>query len=286
MIKAFKAFTALSVGVALSGCGGTTPASDSAASAESPIKVDNRIEHVHNVTVLDDRALLLGTHAGLWRQDAPGEAMTPVGEPFDVMGFTTTPYGWLASGHPAGGGGPSDLGLLESVDEGRSWTAVSLSGQVDFHRLTQSNKTVLGANSGDGRLWSSKDRGETWRTLGPAPFDIALDPQDPRRVVGTTPQGLVVSKDRGQTWRTTSTQPALAVLGWGETGLYGVSVDGVAYSSADSGMTWESRGTVQGQPEAISVGRTSMAVIAAGTLWESTDGGRTFDARITGIPQH
>lgn len=283
-----KAFTALSVGigVALSGCAPSTSASEPSASTESPIEIDNRIEHVHNVTVLDDQALLLGTHEGLWRQDAPGEAMTPVGEPFDVMGFTTTPYGWLASGHPAGGDGPSDLGLLESADEGSSWTPVSLSGQVDFHRLTQSKQTVLGANSGDGQLWTSEDRGRTWQTLGQAPFDIALDPQDPRRVVGTTPDGLVVSQDGGRTWRTTSTEPVMAVLGWGEAGLYGVSVDGAVYSSADSGMTWESRGMVKGQPAAMSVGRTSMAVIAAETVWESTDGGRSFDARIAGIPQH
>lgn len=285
MIKKLAALS-VGVGVALSGCGPSTSASGPASVAGSPIEVDNRIEHVHNVTVLEDQALLLGTHEGLWRQDAPGGAMTPVGGPFDVMGFTTTPNGWLASGHPAGGSGPSDLGLLESVDEGSSWTTVSLAGQVDFHRLTQSKRTLLGANSGDGRLWRSGDRGRTWQTLGPSPFDIALDPQDPRRVVGTTPQGLVVSEDRGRTWRTTSTDPLLAVLGWGGAGLYGVSVDGVVNWSADSGMTWESRGTLGGQPDAMSVGRTSIAVIAAGTVWESTDGGRSFDARITGIPQH
>jgi hypothetical protein len=50
-------------------------------------------------------------------------------EAFDVMGFTKNGDRWLASGHPAAGStAPGDLGLLESTDEGVTWSPVALSG--------------------------------------------------------------------------------------------------------------------------------------------------------------
>ena len=37
---------------------------------------------------------------------------------------------------------------------------------MDFHRITTSDDSILGVNSGDGLLWRSQDAGRTWQTLG------------------------------------------------------------------------------------------------------------------------
>ena len=268
------------------------PARSPSASASDSRAVDpvqaKGVEHIHNLSLLEDGTLLVGTHEGLWRQGAPGEDLESVGEPFDVMGFALDGDTWIASGHPEeGAAGPADLGLLRSADQGRSWDVVALSGQVDFHRLVQSKNTILGANSGDGLLWRSTDNGESWKTLGTAPFDIALDPADPRRVVGTTAEGLVVSEDGGKRWdRKPAPGRPIALLAWSGETLYGVDVSGAVQRSLDAGGSWEALGDVKGAPEALAATGDTVAVLADGTVWVSRDAGQVFEATIDGPPQH
>ncbi len=157
--------------VLLTACtsGGADPESGSAPSAGAP-----EIGHVHAVAVDPaDDALLLATHAGLFR---------------------------VADGQPACVDLPQPMGLIESTDGGSTWSPVSRQGRSDFHALTASSAGVLGY---DGSLLRSSD-GRAWEQLAipDEPHALAashLDQQRRRgllgrgREQGSAPHAVVIS---------------------------------------------------------------------------------------------
>ena len=261
------------------------PQSTASSVAAAPVKAPAEVQHVHNLAFAKDD-LLLGTHEGLYRQ-APGQQPKRVSEPFDVMGFTNASKRWLASGHPGPGmSAPADLGLLASDDEGRTWQSVSLSGEVDFHRLTTSGRTILGVNSGDGLLWRSTDGGASWETSDVSLYDVALDPGDPELAVATTPDGPQSSTDGGRTWNPVAGAPLIALLAWHEDALVGVTPEGRVHTSTDGGRAWAAAGSVDGDPVAMAAQGDDVALLAGDTVWQSTDGGESFQPRITDLAGH
>lgn len=293
--------------LALAGCGTTAPtsatssapapaasstaASGSAAPSGAPVAaVDVKgagWAHVHNLAYVGDGNLLLGTHEGLYQQ-APGQQPALLSEtPFDVMGLAYDGTRWLASGHPGKDEDlPADLGLRTSPD-GRTWTTVSLLGEVDFHRLTAAGSTILGVSAHDGALLRSTDTGSTFARLdNPGIFDVALDPSDPTTALATTQAGPVISRDSASTWAPASGAPLLAFLAWTSSAVYGIAPDGTVHRSTDSGATWGQRGSTGGQPAAAAADGDRIAVLVDGTVLESTDGGTTFTPRLTGIGGH
>jgi hypothetical protein len=266
-----------------------SPSTAPAATAEptQPVSGADMAGHIHNLTY-DGRQLLIGTHEGLWAQD-PGATPAQVSvEAFDVMGFTPAADRWLASGHPgAGMDAPADLGLLESTDQGRTWSEVSLGGEVDFHRLVTSGDVVVGLNAHDGRLLRSDDGGAAWADLGvPELYDLAISPTDPSVIVGTTENGPVRSTDSGATFQPITGAPLLALLAWtGET-LYGAHVDGQVSVSRDDGATWSPMGSLPAQPAALAATATTVSALVGDTVLESVDGARSFAPRITDLAGH
>jgi hypothetical protein len=290
--------------VTLVGCGGTTVTTSAgqptsaetappptASPAPSPTAAPTPVDappvtvaaewgHVHNL-LLDGDRLLLGTHEGLWEQ-RPGQPPVLLSDAaFDVMGLASDGTALLASGHPAPDQQlPADLGLLRSTD-GRQWQQVSLLGEVDFHRLSAAGEVVVGLSAHDGALLRSQDSGASWTNLGTPPlYDVAVDPADPRRLLGTTTQGVVSSADGGATFAREQDAPLLALLAWTDTALYGVAPDGVVHSSTDGGSTWQPLGASGGPPEALAADGSRVAVLVGGTVLESDDGGRTFRPRL------
>lgn len=279
--------------VLLTGCGaagapepGSTVPAAAAATAVAGQAVDvtgAAWEHVHNIA-FDGDALLLGTHQGLYRQE-PGRQPALLSEaPFDVMGLTYDGERWLASGHPAAGEElPADLGLRSSPD-GRTWGSVSLTGEVDFHRLAAAGTTVLGVAAHGGTLLRSGDSGRSWITLqNPGVFDIAIDPADASRVIATTQTGPALSQDGGSSWTPLAGAPLVAFISWTPSGLLALSPDGTVVASADSGATWQTRGSVGGQPAALAASGVKIAALVGDRVLQSDDGGRTFVARISGL---
>lgn len=252
-----------------------------------PVSGADMAGHIHNLAY-DGRQLLIGTHEGLWGQ-TPGATPTQVSEDaFDVMGFTPTTDRWLASGHPGEGmDAPADLGLLQSTDQGRTWTDVSLSGEVDFHRLATSDSVVVGLNAADGRLLRSDDDGATWTDLGvPALYDLAIDPTNSSIVIGTTEDGPVRSTDSGATFQPIDGAPLLALLAWTGGTLYGAGVDGQVMVSQDGGATWSAVGSLPAQPAALTAAGAAIAALVDDNILESLDGGRSFSPRLTDLGGH
>ena len=263
------------------------PSPDSAGAIAGPVAAGEQWAHVHNLTV-DGDLLLIGTHGGLWSQLA-GEPAQQVSEhSFDVMGFAQAGSVMYSSGHPGPGqDAPPDLGLQTSQDAGRTWESTSLRGQVDFHRLRAQDSIVQGLSAHDGKLLRSTDAGATWSDLGsPGLFDFALDPSDPEIVVATQQSGTVRSTDGGSTFGPLPDAPLLAFLSWTGDRLYGVATDNTLQVSTDAGATWKKVGQVQGQPQALGADGDHVVALAGSTVWDSTDGGRTFAPRITGIAAH
>lgn len=241
------------------------------------------MEHIHGLGVDPaDGMLYAGSHYGLFRVPAKG-AVTLVSPVQDFMGFTVAgPDRFLASGHPgAHQDGPSSVGLIESTDGGVSWQPLSLSGEADFHSLEVVNETVFGLNSMTGDLMVSVD-GLDWEARSTEPIaDFAVDPENVDVILSTTEQGPALSQDGGQTFQLLSGAPLLVLVDWAADGtLLGVAPDGAVHVSTDGGASWEARGRLPGGPEALHVeGADEVYAAAAGTVWESTDGGDSFAER-------
>lgn len=265
------------VGPVATGAGGST----------APVAADAAWAHVHNLTLDGDR-LLIGTHEGLWAQ-LPGQPAQQLSDQaFDVMGFAQVNTTMYASGHPGEGqDAPADLGLQTSTNAGKTWSSVSLEGQVDFHRLRAGDTVVQGLSAHDGKFLRSTDSGATWTDLGTPPlFDFALDPNNADHLIGTQESGPVQSTDGGQTLTAIAGAPLLAFLAWTGTTIYAIAADGTLQTSADSGKTWKQAAQLEGQPQALAADGAHVVALTDTTIWDSTDGGNTFTPRITGIADH
>ncbi|RYV49546.1 exo-alpha-sialidase [Pengzhenrongella frigida] len=236
--------------------------------------------HVHAITVNPkDGQVYLATHDGLFIAGADG--WTARGPNIDLMGFTVADSDhFYASGHPGEGTDlPSPVGLIESRDGGTTWTSLSRGGESDFHTLTTSSGGIAGF---DGKLRISPD-GTEWGTgtgLQGAAFSLAGG--ESGAVLATTELGLSVSIDDGATWAMADDAPLMLLVAWadGET-VAGIEPDGTIHVSIDGGRTWQKRGRVEGQPEALGATGSGDALrilaVADGSVSESRDAGATFD---------
>ncbi|MEU5164611.1 F510_1955 family glycosylhydrolase [Streptomyces sp. NPDC020875] len=272
-IATLSAATAALV-LTLTACGGDGDGSGAASGGSG-------ISHIHGVEIHPkDGKLYVATHNGIHTPDADGRPQLVGDREDDFMGFTLGPDGaFLASGHPAPGrDAPSNLGLIESTDIGRTWKERSLVGEVDFHSLDYAHDTVYGYDSTNGLLRVSKD-GTVWEKRSPLKaLDIAVGPTDPDTVLATTETGISVSKDGGKTF-TAGTGPVLAFLSWtAADALYGIDPEGGISVSADGGKSWRRTGTAPGgPPQALTAVDARRLIAATGDgVYESKDGGKTF----------
>jgi photosystem II stability/assembly factor-like uncharacterized protein len=199
------------------------------------------------------------------------------------MGFTVVgPQQFLGSGHPeSGGNGPAQLGLIESVDGGRSWRGLSLMAAADFHSLESKHGLVYGYDSQTRQLMVSTDKQSWDRRARVAMADFAIDPADPNIVLATTSQGLQRSNDGGRTFTAVPNEPTLVLLDWPVLdNLVAVDSGGAVYISNDLGAKWAHQGQTPGAPEALATNGTSEIYIATDTgIQSSRDSDRTFTLR-------
>jgi hypothetical protein len=244
-----------------------------------------------------DSTLFMGTNTGLFR--IPEGAS----EPEKVVGQLETPDGsgkvseslvvrfigpdqLLASGHPAAGEAlPAALGLIRSEDAGKTWTSVSELGRADFHAIEPSGSDLVAALFQQSQVLVSSDEGRKWSTkAAPLPLvGLEVDPDDPKRWIGSTERGIFLSEDGGDSWRQRDPTPNVR-FAWSDDGeLFRVDPGGPVKVSTDGGMRWEDRGSTGGEPQAMTIDDGTLYVaLIDGTLKVSEDGGQTFTDQIKG----
>lgn len=247
------------------------------------------VSHVHGLGINPaDGSLIVATHYGSFRIPPDGDDAARIGDSFqDTMGFTVAgPDHFLGSGHPdlqgMQAGQPSRLGLIESTDAGATWTAISLSGEVDFHGLAFAHDQVYGWDSGTGRFMVSTDR-HRWETRATLDlFGFAVDPEDGDHILGAGPNGLTESRDGGRNWNDAD-GPQLVTLSWDpDAGLWGADPGGIVWHR--NGSDWNRAGGLPGETQALLA--TADALYAAAhdangdtAIYQSTDDGRTWNLR-------
>ena len=273
--------------LALAACGSDDPAPESSEPPSNSPVGDPGPVHVHGLGENPaDGALFIATHTGLFRLESRGgKADRVAGRYQDTMGFTVAgPDQFLGSGHPDGREGlPPFLGLIRSTDAGETWKPVSLQGKADFHVLETRERYVYGYGTDWDRrveqLLASADGGRTWRQRqAPEPLlSLAIDPEDPRRVVASGESSLHVSADMGRAWRVAGARRGL--LSWPAGGeLFLVDPRGRTYASRDGGRRWVSRSRIGGEPAAFEATAQEELYVALhdGVVKRSADGGRSW----------
>lgn len=268
----------------LSACAAdTTTTATSSTSAPSTAGSSLPSSHVHGITVnRDTNQVLLATHEGLF--DVTKTPATKIGPTNDLMGFTAAADQsvFYASGHPGPGSDlPNPMGLIKSVDRGKTWEQLSRQGESDFHALATTKSGII---AHDGTLRTSPD-GKTWTDV-PVEFVPAVLAGNPETdtVLATTRDGLQRSTDGGKTWTLIPTAPVIQFAAFATgTEVFGIEPDGAVHYSADAGATWLQTGSIQGQVQALTAvrkveGKLSIWAVTTEGLRVSDDGGMVFRA--------
>ncbi|MFQ4143944.1 F510_1955 family glycosylhydrolase [Chlorogloeopsis sp. ULAP02] len=256
--------------------------------------------HVHGLTVNRDNPniIYVASHNGLLQRSETGEWFWMGKERADYMGFTADPINskrFYSSGHPHTGG---NLGFQISENQGQDWKQISMPG-VDFHAIAiaPSNPNVFYGwpASGAQGLHTSNDRGKTWvktrmTGLGDAPFDLAVDPQNPKHLFATTRSGMYESTNSGNDWTlvpSTREVPVISLALQKEGNnliMYGYrflkSAPGI-YRSSNGGKTWaklwtETNGVVVKLAIAPSNPRIFYTVNDNNAVFQSQNSGKTW----------
>jgi len=284
----------IALAVLAAGCGGdgeARPASDNGV-----VDPDADPPYVGALSVNPrDQSLLMATNAGTFAV-RPGDSRLQrisvrvraggrSGPARRGMAFSFTgPDRLVGSGHP----GNTDaveplLGFIRSNDGGKTWRSISQLGQADLHSLAEVGDQVVAADGGEAKVLVSSDGGKNFefRRTPLVLIDMDVDPTDPRRLVGSTEQGMHTSDDGGRTWT-----PADTVSGsrfaWPEPDrLFRVDPNGEVQLSEDGGSTWDTVGVVEGEPQALAAAGSNVLYVAdiEGTIRESRDGGRNWTVR-------
>jgi hypothetical protein len=244
--------------------------------------------HVHGVDMNPaDGSIWAATHHGMFELTEAGPVH--VADRYqDTMGFTIVgPDRFLASGHPdVREQGPPHLGLVVSTDRARTWRALSLSGEADFHALTAADSTVYGLDATDGLVMRSDDGGESWQAGAVLPAtDLDIDPAEPLRVVAATPHALMESVNGGAAFSPLIVQPPRPLVlvdhvdhrsGGIDPSLAGVDAIGGVWERNESG--WRATGSLPGPPQAFTVvGADRYLAATDAGVYSSEDAGRSWE---------
>lgn len=273
--------------LALISCGGDEKQKAEPGSAPFTVADAGPI-HVHGLGINPkDESLFIATHTGMFRAAAGQTKARRVGGTFqDTMGFAVVgPDRFLGSGHPdVRDKLPAFLGLIRSRDAGRSWQPVSLLGKRDFHVLETAGSRVYGYGSDfDTReqgFLVSEDGGMSWeeRQVPEPLISLAIDPEDPEKLVASGEQAAFQSEDGGRSWFPLNAPAGL--VAWNE-GLVIIDGNGAVHAAQEIGQRPRPVGNIDGRPAALEGGLNTELYVALhdGTVKRSEDGGSNWTVR-------
>jgi len=234
------------------------------------------VSHIHQVKAVENKVLVL-THAGLFELVGKNDMKLIGKDKFDVMGFTNLGKALVASGHPSKGSKmPNPIGLVQSIDGGSNWKAVSLAGKVDFHFLEGAGSEVYGADSQSGNLLHSADSGKTWSSLGTNTFtDIAVSPEMPGMALAIKNSKLLLTKNSFKSRSKIKNNLKITQLEWRNSGLYALSGNAL-YKSTNFGKTWTKLSSFKQVPGILSASDQLMLVTVGAEIYTSLDAGKKF----------
>lgn len=224
------------------------------------------VTHIHGIKAVGTN-ILMGTHEGLFEFVAQNN-MEPIGKDrFDIMGLDSDGTTLFASGHPSLNSKlPNPVGLLRSDNGGKTWTSVSLLGEVDFHFLEVSGSQIYGGNATEGSLMYSKNLGKSWKRIGEMKFtDVAV-------LSGT--QGGAVAIEKGKLFKTTNSftnstavpfKSEIAAVESIGRDLYIASKNQI-FRSVDQAKSWKLFKSYKADISDISVSSKILAAIVAGEV--------------------
>ncbi|WP_283139408.1 F510_1955 family glycosylhydrolase [Rhizohabitans arisaemae] len=285
MIK--KIGLALLLTGALAACGTAQTAAGGEHGTEHPsgAPADAGVGHIHGLGVdpATGKTFVAG-HYGLFTVEA-GKLVRVGDRIADHMGFTVAgPGTFYASGHPSSGdiakGEAPHLGLIRTVDGGKTWEQVALAGKADFHALMVAGTTVYGYDTQTGQIWRGPDGGKDLKAEARLDLlDLGAGAAAPDTVYATTPEGVKISTDGAKTFTPLKGAPLLSFIDVPDAGrLAGIAPDGQIHLSADTGKTWQTAGRLPMQAVAFTAVNADrfLAATMEGTVYESVDGGENF----------
>lgn len=284
----------------LAGCGGSAHTGSAPAPPSAPKSnrlVDgSRPPYITGLAVNPtDRSLLLATNRGLYGIDADGHHAQAIasrvraGSRVGAFGERVSSLAYLHAGELLGSGHPNwaerrlppFLGVIESRDDGASWTAIARVGFSDLHVLVVSGSTVYGYDTVLGGVVASYDAGRTFSERS-APseavvLDLAVDPHADRHLLASSESAIFSSPDGGNSWRAL-TNAAASRLAWTSRGLYRADADRSVLTSSDGGKTWRRVGELPGTPGKLveTAEGTLYAGLTDGSIVTSGDGGSSW----------
>lgn len=172
-------------------------------------------DHGHGLAFSSDgKALLAPSENGLavFRNGAWAEDAGPVE---NFSGFSVTARAIYSSGRASGRNATrKPLGLVKSTDGGKSWQALALAGEADFHWLAAGYRGtslyVVNAKANSSMpaagLYRTHDEGKTWQRAAADGLEgeihsLAVHPSDGAIVALATGRGLYLSRDGGGRFR-------------------------------------------------------------------------------------
>ncbi len=234
------------------------------------------LSHIHNVEVYEKK-ILLGTHAGLYEYLDPKTVSNMSQEVFDVMGLSIDGKKIYASGHPGPGSKlPQPVGLLLSLDAGKTWKQVALQGKVDFHQLETLGAQLYGADSQSGNLMYSKDFGKRWVTLGKNTFsDIAISPSRKRMALAIRDGQLIQTQDNFLSVKEVKVSQRFSQLEWNQKQLI-ASAGNDLYESVNQGKSWKKIYAFKAPIGVLAHSPELLVAVIGDQVWKSSDKGRGF----------
>jgi hypothetical protein len=235
--------------------------------------------HIHGLGVDPaDNSLYVATHTGLHRVSDSGKRTRVADRYQDTMAFTVIgPRHFLAGGHPdLREQLPPHLGLIETKDAGKSWTALALQGKADFHILEPVDGTLYAYDSVAGTLLSTTNR-RTFKTIVHTPLLGLATFADSADLLGTTDQAQLVRIDPAATTIKPVDGPRLVVLDTTKSGdVVGVAPDGAVHVSTNDATSWKQAGSINGPPAALTTAGKAWYAATHDAVFRSTDRGMTW----------